>query len=196
MHFASVETHSQCFKTHWKCSSTHLQCVENALQRKNASTLFSLSLLFPNRVTNGNSCFIVSSRLSILLLCSHRNNRTCLRDELYANGKLKEGIPGEPCEDDLTLSTGVESISSIKSSTTVFYSQTYRGITRRNYHIDTNAQEEEIRYQQTEVFFMVVKDVDSAALAQMPKGEKLPIQHHATLGFPVNHIAPISKPLH
>ena len=51
MHFASVETHSQCFKTHWKCSSTHLQCVENALQRKNASTLFSLSLLFPNRVT-------------------------------------------------------------------------------------------------------------------------------------------------
>ena len=62
------------------------------------------------------------------------------------------------------------------SSTTVFYSQTYRGITRRNYHIDTNAQEEEIRYQQTEVF-MVVKDVDSvmicgAALAQMPKGEK------------------------
>ena len=63
------------------------------------------------------------------------------------------------------------------SSTTVFYSQTYRGITRRNYHIDTNAQEEEIRYQQTEVFFMVVKDVDSvmtcgAALAQMPKGEK------------------------
>ena len=43
-HFASVETH-------WKCSSTHLQCVENALQRKNASTLFSLSLLFPNRVT-------------------------------------------------------------------------------------------------------------------------------------------------
>ena len=82
------------------------------------------------------------------------------------------------------------------SSTTVFYSQTYRGITRRNYHIDTNAQEEEIRYQQTEVFFMVVKDVDSAALAQMPKGEKLPIQHHATLGFPVNHIAPISKPLH
>ena len=63
------------------------------------------------------------------------------------------------------------------SSTTVFYSQTYRGITRRNYHIDTNAQEEEIRYQQTEVFFMVVKDVDSvmtcgAALAQTPKGEK------------------------
>ena len=51
MHFASVETHSQCFKTHSKCSSTHLQCVENALQRKNASTLFSLSLLFPNRVT-------------------------------------------------------------------------------------------------------------------------------------------------
>ena len=37
--------------------------------------------------------------------------------------------------------------------------------------------EEEIIYQQTEVFFMVVKDVDSvmtcgAALAQMPKGEK------------------------
>ena len=63
---------------------------------------------------NRNSCFIVSSRLSILLLCSHRNNRTCLRDELYANGKLKEGIPGEPCEDDLTLSTRVESISSIK----------------------------------------------------------------------------------
>jgi len=37
----------------WKCSSTHVQRVENALQWKSASTLFSLSLLFPNRVTYG-----------------------------------------------------------------------------------------------------------------------------------------------
>ena len=37
-----------------------------------------------------------------------------MRDELSAIGKLKEGIPGEPCEDDLMLSTRVESISSIK----------------------------------------------------------------------------------
>ena len=51
-HFSSVEERCQCFKTQWKCSSTLFQCVENALQRKNASTLFSLSLLFPNRVTN------------------------------------------------------------------------------------------------------------------------------------------------
>ena len=40
-----------------------------------------------------------------------------------------------------------------------------------------DAYQEEKRYQQTEFFFMVVKDVDSvmtcgAALAQMPKGEK------------------------
>ena len=34
-----------------KCSSMHFQRVENALQRKNATTLFSLSLLFPKRVT-------------------------------------------------------------------------------------------------------------------------------------------------
>ena len=46
--------------------------------------------------------------------CSHRTNRPHLRDELCAIGKLKEGIPGEPCEDDLMLSTRVESISSIK----------------------------------------------------------------------------------
>ena len=96
--------------------------------------------------------------------------------------KLKEGIPGEPCEDDHMLSTRVESISSIKFlnylqlGDAVFYSQGYRGITRRNHHTDAYAQEEEIRYQQTEVFFMVVKDFDSvmtcgAALAQMPKDE-------------------------
>ena len=103
----------------------------------------------------------------------------------FANCKLKEGIPGEPCEDDLMLSTRVESISSIKFfnylqlGDAVFYSQEYRGITKRNSHSDAYwyAQEEEIRYQQTEVFFMVVKDVDSvmtcgAALAQMPKGKK------------------------
>ena len=95
---------------------------------------------------------------------------------------MKEGIPDEPCEDDLMLSTRVESISSIKFfnylqlGDAVFYSQAYRGITRRNHHTDAYAQEEEIRYQQTEVFFMVVKDVDSvmtcgAALAQMPKEE-------------------------
>ena len=130
-----------------------------------------------------NSCFIVSSRPIMLLLWSHRTNRTCLTDELYAIGKLKEGIPGEPCEDDLILSTRVESISSIKFfnylqlGDAVFYSQAYRGITRRNYHTDAYAQEEEIKYQQTEVFFIVVNDVDSvmtcgAALAQIPKGEK------------------------
>ena len=83
------------------------------------------------------------------------------------------------------LSTRVESISSIKFfnylhlGDAVFYSQAYRAITRRNRHTDAYqyAQEEEIRYQQTEDFFMVVKDVDSvmtcgAALTQMPKGEK------------------------
>ena len=96
---------------------------------------------------------------------------------------MKEEIPGELCEDDLTLSTRVDSISSIKFfnhlqlGDAVFYSQAYRRITTTNYHIDAYPQEEEIRYQQTEVFFMVVKDVNSvmicgAAPAQMPKGEK------------------------
>ena len=32
---------------------------------------------------------------------------------------------------------------------------------RKNDHTDAYAQEGDIRYQQTEVFFMVVKDVDS-----------------------------------
>ena len=105
-----------------------------------------------------------------------------MNSKQFANCKLKEGILGEPCEDDHMLSTRVESIFSIKFfnylqlGDAVFYSQTYRGITRRNHHTDAYAQEEEIRYQQTEVFFMVVKDVDSvmaceAALAQMPKDE-------------------------
>ena len=133
---------------------------------------------------NRNSCCIVNSRLSIPLLCSHRTNRTCLRDGLYATGKMKEGIPGEPCEDDLMLSTRAESISSIKFFNhlqlrdAVFHSQAYRGITRRNHHTDAYAQEGDIRYQQTELFFfMVVKDVDSvmtcgAVLTQMLKDEK------------------------
>ena len=100
----------------------------------------------------------------------------------FANYKLKDGTPGEPCEDDYMLSTRVESISSIKFfnylqlGDAVFYSQAYRGITRRNHNTDAYAQEEEIRYQKTEVFFMVVKDVDSvmtcgAVLAQMSKYE-------------------------
>ena len=55
--------------------------------------------------------------------------------------------------------------------------QAYRGITRRTHHTDAYAQGGDTRYQQTEVFFMVVKDVDSvticgAVLAQMLKGEK------------------------
>ena len=37
---------------------------------------------------------------------------------------------------------------------------------------------------------MVVKDVDSV----MTCGNILPTQYHATLGFPVNHNVPISKP--
>ena len=45
---------------------------------------------------------------------------------------------------------------------------------------------------------MIVKDFDSfmtcgAVLAQMPKSEKHIYQYHAMLGFPVNHIVPISK---
>ena len=114
---------------------------------------------------------------------------------------MKEGIPDEPCEDDLMLSTRVESISSIKFfnylqlGDAVFYSQAYRGITRRNHHTNAYAQEEEIRYQQTEVFFMVVKDVDSvmtcgaALLKCQKKRHILPIQY-----LLVNHIVHISKP--
>ena len=69
---------------------------------------------------------------------------------------------------------------------------------RKNHHTDAYAQEGDIRYQQTEVFFMVVKNVDSlmtcgAVLAQMLKGEKhFAKQYHSTLGFPINHIVPIS----
>ena len=56
------------FKMHWKCSSTHLQRVENALQRKNASTL---SLLFPNRVT-----------IEVSVLNLSKKDRCCT-DEVY-----------------------------------------------------------------------------------------------------------------
>ena len=83
-----------------------------------------------------------------------------MNSKQIANCKLKEGIPAEPCEDGHMLSTRVESISSIKFfnylqlGDAVFYSQAYRGITRRNHHTDAYAQEEEIRYQQTEVFFL------------------------------------------
>ena len=82
-----------------------------------------------------------------------------MNSKQIANCKLKEGIPGEPCEDGHMLSTRVDSISSIKFfnylqlGDAVFYSQAYRGITRRKHHTDAYAQEEEIRYQQTEVFF-------------------------------------------
>ena len=43
----------------------------------------------------------------------------------------------------------------------VFHSQAYRGITRTNHHTDAYAQGGDTRYQQTEVFFMIVQDVDS-----------------------------------
>ena len=105
-----------------------------------------------------------------------------MNSKQFTNCKLKDGIPREPCKDELMLSTRVESNSSIKFfnylqlGDAVFYFQAYRGITRRNHHTDAYAQEEEISYQQKEVFFMVVKDVDSVmtcatALAQMPKYE-------------------------
>ena len=119
-----------------------------------------------------NSCCIVSCRLSILLLWSHTTDRTRPRDELYANGKLKGGVPGEPREDDLMLSTRVESISSIKFfnhlqlGDAVFHSRAYRRITRRNHHTDAYVQE--ILANRCFFFFMVVKDV----FVQMPKGEK------------------------
>ena len=70
---------------------------------------------------------------------------------------------------------------------------------RKNHHTDAYAQEGDIRFQQTEVFFMVVKDVDSvmtcgAVLAQMLKGEK-----HFSNTVPCNtvlsnnHVASIPK---
>ena len=91
----------------------------------------------------------------MLLLCSHRINRTCLRDELYATGKMKEEIRGEPCEDDLMLSTRAEAkfVHHLQLGDAVFHSQACRGITRRNHHTDAYAQGGDTRYQQTEVFF-------------------------------------------
>ena len=76
---------------------------------------------------------------------------------MYAIGKLKEGVPGEPCEDDLMLSIRVESFSSnkffncLQLGDAVFHSHAYRRVTRRNHHTDAYAQEGVIRYWQTEV---------------------------------------------
>ena len=142
---------------------------------------------------NRNSCCIVSSRLSILLLCFDRINRTCLRDELYATGKMKEEIRGEPCEDDLMLSTRAEAkfVHHLQLGDAVFHSQAYRGITRRNHHTDAYAQGGDTRYQQTEVFQL--RSVELSLLKCSKVRNILPIQYHATLGFPINHIVPISK---
>ena len=78
----------------------------------------------------------------------------------------------------------------------MFHSKAYRGITTRNHHTDAYAKEGDIRYQQTEVFFVVVKDVDSVMTCGAKNAKvtnNLPIQYHATLGFPINRIVPISK---
>ena len=63
-HFGSIEKHCQRFKTQWKCSSTYFQRVENALQLKNGTTLFSLSLLFLKRVT-------IIDQINICKQCIH-----------------------------------------------------------------------------------------------------------------------------
>ena len=75
----------------------------------------------------------------------------------------------------------------------------YRGITRRNYHTDTYAQEEDLRYQQKSFLWlsqMLIQlwPVELPLLKCQKVRNILPIQYHATLGFPVNHIVPISKP--
>ena len=63
---------------------------------------------------------------------------------------MKEGIPDELCEDDLMLSTKAEAkfFNHLQLGDAV-----YTGITRRNHQTDAYAQEGDIRYQQTEVFF-------------------------------------------
>ena len=122
------------------------------------------------------------------MLFSQNTNTTCLRDELYAMGKLKEGVPREPCEDDLMFSTRVESISSIKFfnhlqlGDVVFHSQAYTGITIGNHHTDD--------------FYGCQRcwPVELSLLKCQKVRNILPTQYHATLGFPVNHIIPISKP--
>lgn len=135
----------------------------------------------------------------------HRTNRTHLRDDLFAIGKLKEGVPGKPFEDDLMLFLGIEAISSVKFfkrlqlGDAVLHSRAYKRVTKRNNYTVAYTHDGDTQYGQIEEFFMVKEDHHSAltcgaVIAQMPKSGKHLCECHELLGCPVNHIAPLYKP--
>ena len=135
------------------------------------------------------------------MLCSHRINRTCLRDELYATGKMKEEIRGEPCEDDLMLSTRAEAkfvhtcnlemqcstpkrTEELREGTTtlmLMHKEEIQGISKQKSFLWLSK------------MLIQLRSVELSLLKCSKVRNILPIQYHATLGFPINHIVPISK---
>ena len=99
MHLGSVEKHCKRFKMQWKCSS---------MQWKNATTLFSLSLLFPKRVTFLKP-FVPprSSTISFLFLYKHIITFPCLsffsviqfsfQNSQHNRSKISQLFLKEPC---------------------------------------------------------------------------------------------------
>ena len=142
-------------------------------------------------------------------LCRHvqllpfRTNRTHLKGEFYAIGALRKGSPDMPFEDDLLLFLDVESISDVRLlnrvqfGDAVFHSRMYKRVSRRNSYTVAYQQEEDTRYGQIEVFFVVSKDpvaTCGAVIAPMAKSPQHVCECHELLGTTVQHIVPIQNP--
>lgn len=108
-----------------------------------------------------------------------------------------------PFEDDLLLFLDVESISDVRLfnrvqfGDAVFHSRMYKRVSRRNSHTVAYQQEEDTRYGQIEVFFVVSQDpvaTCGAVIAPMAKSPQHVCECHELLGNTVQHIVPLQNP--
>ncbi|XP_074629306.1 uncharacterized protein LOC141886900 [Acropora palmata] len=141
----------------------------------------------------------------VLQLRGHsvRTNRTHLKDKFYAIGALKKGKPDMPFEDDLLLFLGIETVCEVKFfnrvqfGDAVFHSRKYKRVTRRNNFTVAYQQEEETRYGQIEIFFVVPHYpvvTSGAVIAPMSMSEHRVCEFNEFLGNTVHHIVSLKDP--
>lgn len=132
-------------------------------------------------------------------------NRTYLKDDFYAVGALKKGLPTDAdFDEDLLTFLGIESLSEItffsrlQIGGATFHSRMYkRAVSRNNYTIAYRQGKSCNCYGQIKVFFVVRDDprmTCGAVVSPLIVSSQHVCNIHEVLGNPVTHILCLYKP--
>lgn len=141
---------------------------------------------------------------SLIIISYNRSNRTQLSGHFYAVGAMRKGCLNPELEDDVLLSLGFDSLSSIQFFTRlqagdkVLHSRMYKRVSKRNtFTVAYKDSKSNVKYGQIETFFKAPNSCSrlyGAVIRPMVKMGDDICEPHVVFGRQAHHIVTVGQP--